>query len=295
MRSLGHLSNETHAQRFADYLYVKGIGSQIEAERDGTWTIWVLSDDDLPRAREMFDRYAANPSDASFVQTAQKAQSLREREAAEEKAVQARTFEGDRVFTDRRMQGTAPLTLVLMAISIGVYLVSILVPEADGRFLRFLFISERIREAGLPEVRGGQVWRLVTPIFLHFHILHILFNMLWLKDLGGMIENRYSTLYLGLFVLLVGISSNLAQFFAAGPGFGGMSGVVYGLLGYIWMKGKFDPGSGLHLPPSIVAMMLIWFLFGFTGLLNIANAAHGVGLAAGSVWGILSAQSRNRI
>ena len=70
-----------------------------------------------------------------------------------------------------------------------------------------------------------------------------------------------------------------------------MSGVVYALLGYIWMKGTFDPGSGYFLHPSTVGMMLIWFVLCFTPLMpiGIANTVHAIGLGLGIAWGYISA------
>ena len=82
----------------------------------------------------------------------------------------------------------------------------------------------------------------------------------WLRDLGSMIEERQSTRRLALLVFTISAASNLAQYLVSGPRFGGMSGVVYGLLGYIWIRGKFDPSSGLFLHPTTVQMMLIWFV-----------------------------------
>jgi len=82
--------------------------------------------------------------------------------------------------------------------------------------------------------------------------------------------------------------SNLVQYAWGGPNFGGMSGVVYGLLGYIWVRGKLDPGSGLYLHQTTVIMMLVWLAFGFTGILSIANGAHLGGLVVGLGWGYLS-------
>jgi GlpG protein len=124
--------------------------------------------------------------------------------------------------------------------------------------------------------------------------IHILFNMLWLYDLGGMIERRLGTLQLLLMVTAIGVASNLAQYFVSGPRFGGMSGVVYGLLGYIWIRGKLDPGSGFFLHPTIAMMMLIWLLFGYTGALNMANTVHTVGLITGLAWGAAAASARFR-
>jgi GlpG protein len=83
--------------------------------------------------------------------------------------------------------------------------------------------------------------------------------------------------------------SNLAQYYYKGPVFGGMSGVIYGLLGYVWIRGKFDPASGLYLHSYNVMMMLIWFFACLFNLIpNVANAAHAVGLVVGMAWGYLS-------
>ncbi len=142
---------------------------------------------------------------------------------------------------------------------------------------------------GLPEIRHGQIWRLITPIFIHANFPHIIFNGLAMLDFGSMVESRQNAGRLALLVLVIGILSNLGQYLTVGPYFHGISGVAYGLLGYIWMKSKFHPASGYYLHPQTVMMMLVWFVICFTPIIpGIANAAHGVGLIVGVAWGYLS-------
>jgi GlpG protein len=159
-------------------------------------------------------------------------------------------------------------------------------------FIRILFIRDPLLLqshlfGGLPEIMKGEIWRLFTPIFIHFGLIHLAFNMLWLWDLGNMVEDRKGTLFLAVFILIVSGSSNWVQYLMAGPVFGGMSGVVYGLLGYIWMKGKYDPASRLALHKMTVIMMIGWFFLCFF-LPNVANWVHGVGLMVGIAWGYLT-------
>ena len=154
-----------------------------------------------------------------------------------------------------------------------------------------------INDPGAPffaSVAGGEVWRLVTPMFVHFGILHILFNMMWLWDLGRAIELRKSALFLALFVIVTGTASNLAQYvITQSPLFGGMSGVVYALLGYFWIQGRINPYFGMALHQSTVVMMLGWYVLCWTGLVGpIANWAHTAGLAIGVAWGLLQGRSR---
>jgi GlpG protein len=93
-------------------------------------------------------------------------------------------------------------------------------------------------------------------------------------------------------VWITGIGSNLVQFhYGDTYVFGGMSGVVYGLLGYVWMKARFDPNSGFLLHQQTVLIMIAWFFLCAFGVIpNVANWAHGAGLAIGIVWGFLSAK-----
>ena len=147
----------------------------------------------------------------------------------------------------------------------------------------------------LPEVRSGQVWRLFTPIFVHFGILHLVFNLMWIRELGNFIQNRFGALYLTILVLTSAAVSNLAQFaWSLSPYFGGLSGVNYALFGFLWMRGRFDRFGFWTLSPQIVQTMMIWFVICFTPLMpNIANGAHTAGLLFGMLCGFATAKFAN--
>lgn len=137
-----------------------------------------------------------------------------------------------------------------------------------------------------------EYWRLLTPIFLHFSLLHIVFNMLWLWDLGGRVERVQGSGRLLAIVLLIGAGSNITQaIFSQHSIFGGMSGVIYGLLGYCWVWGYLRRDPALHVPTPVVTVMVVWLLLcvaGFTELLGagaVANAAHTGGLILGLILG----------
>jgi GlpG protein len=149
--------------------------------------------------------------------------------------------------------------------------------------IRGWFITEYL-DAGLPEIEDGQLWRLITPIFLHFAWFHLLFNGIWMWQLGSVIERRLGPADLGVLVLVIGAGSNIAQFYSTGPLFGGLSGVVYGLLGYFWVQGRFNPRFGLALNNAVVYLMLGWFVLCWAGIIpNVANWAHTAGLVLGMV------------
>jgi GlpG protein len=178
------------------------------------------------------------------------------------------------------------VSIVLIALCAFVALISNLGESRSA--LQLLFISDP-RSEGLTDIFNGQIWRLFTPIFIHFGIMHLVFNLMWIWDLGKLIEAKKGLKFYVLFVLVVAALSNLAQYlFAHSPFFGGMSGVVYGLFGYIWIRGRYDPKFSADLHKATVNMMLIWFLLCWTGLLGpIANWAHTAGLLIGAAWAYL--------
>ena len=128
-----------------------------------------------------------------------------------------------------------------------------------------------------------QSWRFITPALLHFSVLHIAFNLLWWWQLGGLVESEQGKQRLILLFAFSAFASNLAQFFLVGPYFGGLSGVVYALIGYCWLYGTLNKRSKIHLPNNMFIFLLAWLVLGFVDILpaNIANYAHLVGLLAG--------------
>jgi GlpG protein len=175
------------------------------------------------------------------------------------------------------------LTLLLIAACIAVALLSAF--GTDRSALEALFIASPARTPW-QEIAAGEIWRLLTPIFLHFGPIHLLFNLLWVWDLGRQIERRDGRWFLAGFVALVGVAANIAQYLASGPAFGGMSGVVYGLLAYIWMRNRRDPRARYVLRRYDVAICIGWYVLCWTGILGpIGNWAHTAGLVGGLVWG----------
>ena len=173
-----------------------------------------------------------------------------------------------------------PVTAILIALSIlvtwGLY-------EQHGEW----FYSH-LKMQDLPQVfENSQLWRLFTPVFLHFGILHLVFNMLMLWVFGRQLEIRESGWTFLALVLVLGLSSNLAQYLVTGPDFGGMSGVVYGVVAYCWVSNRMGRQPLFNLPNALMGFMLAWLLLGYSNLLswvgfgNMANAAHLAGLVAG--------------
>lgn len=157
------------------------------------------------------------------------------------------------------------------------------------------------------KIRQGQLWRLLTPSFLHSEFLHILFNMIWAWLLLKQIEERLPKLKLICLIVIIGILSNLAQYLVSGPYFLGFSGVVVGLAGFIWVRQKKAPWEGYPLQRS-TALFLLFFVIAMVGVelltltlhlfssmqlpFNIANTAHVVGGIVGLLLGRFSFFSR---
>ena len=177
-----------------------------------------------------------------------------------------------------------PATSALIAISLIVYLLMSL--GLQDLIVSLLLISEYYQPV-LPEISHGQLWRLFTPMFLHFSIFHIVFNLLWVWELGRIIEWHAGPVRLLVLALFISLAANLAQYLVNGPLFGGMSGIIYGYFGYIWVQSKTNSNFGFSLNPAVVKLMVGWFILCWTGILNwalnlnIANTAHTAGLICG--------------
>lgn len=147
-----------------------------------------------------------------------------------------------------------------------------------------------------PEAFGREPWRLLTSTLAHGNALHIFFNLYMLRSFGPALEQRLSKpLVLALF-LTISVGSAAAQF-AVGVGAVGLSGLLYGVFGFLWYgNSRVDRFRGL-LPSSTIQILVAWFFICIVatkvGAMNVANVAHGMGCALGWVaaWALLGPES----
>jgi GlpG protein len=189
---------------------------------------------------------------------------------------------------------TVPVTLILILLSIcGFLLVYLSAPAAWVSYLTFTAFRLEGDHIAMQEF-NGQYWRLVTPVFLHFSWLHIVFNSLWLWDLGGRVERVLGHFNMFMLFMVIAVVSNASQFAFGGGGlFGGMSGVVYGLLGFSWVAPLLQPRWQIKPTSAIMLVMTGWLVLCMAGMVEvlgfgaIANAAHVGGLLCGAALGVL--------
>jgi GlpG protein len=293
MRSIATFKEEKIALRFWNFLQSEDIESSLEEdESNKEWLIWVLEEEKISQAIVSYEEFKLTPNDSKF-------NSSKKNESELEKSYWSNSYKKSRFKNynlreswNKREKSPGMFSLSIIITSVAVFLLSGMGQNAEivNKFL----ITQKLNGT-LTEVLNGEVWRLITPIFLHFSFFHILFNMFWVHDLGGQIEKRKGSRFFLLFIVITAIISNLLQFKLGGPAFGGMSGVVYGLFGYVWIKCKFDPGDGLFIHQTTAIIMLGWFFLCFAvSDFGIANWAHAGGLITGTTWGYISAIRWNR-
>ncbi len=261
MQKIGHLNDKKQLTLFSDYLKSKGLDNTIRDHE-----IWIYDHEQLQLSKQLFNEFTEAEDKSTYkvnIKTRQK------------KPIPKAHSKIGRLLGNR----IGPVTLLLMIICIIVYLIG---ATDDNAIYQYLYFSQY--QTGMPEILQGQIWRLFTPMFIHFSIFHILFNMYWLYEFGTLIENKISIILFMVLVLIIDLIANLAQYLIAPSLFGGMSAVCYGLFGYLWIRSKFDPWSGIYLSQQIVGLFIIWLILCFTGYLGpIANVAHVTGLIVGII------------
>lgn len=130
-------------------------------------------------------------------------------------------------------------------------------------------------------------WRFVSCILPHGSPMHLIFNLYWVWSLGSALERIVGPgRYLG-FVVLTAVVSSGAEWLLASGGIG-LSGVVYGVFGLLWTMRNKPRYVGL-VDRTTYKLFMIWLVLcvvlTYTGLMGIANFAHGFGLLVGVMVG----------
>lgn len=309
MRQIATLDDPASAERFAGYLQLQGIQTQLLPEEKGT-AIWVYDEDQVEQARRELELFRAEPTHSRYLQAAREARKIQRKTPSVAESLPTNADEGG-------LLRQIPLTLTLLGIALVVALLTQFGSRRDSYLMELLSITRYVSHGdyiqyrpGLPAIRSGEIWRLITPAFLHFDFLHLAFNGLMLLSLGGAVERARGTLKLLLLFVVLAVGSNVAEYYVqwkipqeGGPAlvwdesplFGGLSGVLYGLFGYAWMKSRFEPELGLMASRETVLILMGWFIVCLIGLIpNVANVAHASGLLMGLAIGYAPCLWRKR-
>jgi membrane associated rhomboid family serine protease len=146
-------------------------------------------------------------------------------------------------------------------------------------------------------IRRGELWRLVTSIFPHGGILHLAFNIYWLWAFGTLVEEQFGHLKTAALILLFAVGPNALEFGFSAGGIG-LSGVGYGLFGLLWILSQRDERFRDAIHRRTVEIFVAWFFFCIfttaTGLMPVANIAHGAGALLGILTGFAIARPDRR-
>jgi GlpG protein len=279
MRHLQSYDDLELARGLSDALEVQSIENQVRSKESGH-AVWIINEADLEAARELASRYAGASADSSRAE----ADRIRKQREAGKRPVRIPGLSQRGGLA--RGGPVGQLTLALIVLCVAVSVLSGL-GKTDSPILRALFVVP-INAKGyyLHQIDWAQPWRLLTPMLIHFGLMHLGFNMLWLYRLGSQIENLQGTGVLLALVALTQVPGALVQFEVSGPLFGGMSGVVYGLFGFSWMQARYA-SRGYSLTDRDTMWIMGWFVLCATGLVgHIANAQHALGLVFGLLAGM---------
>lgn len=180
----------------------------------------------------------------------------------------------------------SPLTFALIAFSIAGFFLVLANQIAWVSLLSFQGFSVQANaivmdsyQAWLVRMGQGEWWRLFTPMFLHFSWLHLGFNVTLLGFFGIQLERHKGALWLFSHIMLFSLVANCAQYLSSQQLFGGMSGVVYGLIAYCAVINKRAGFAVYNCPMGLFYLSLVMIVLGFLQVftlfgLHIANWAH---------------------
>lgn len=264
------LLQREQALTFADYLNSLGIKAKAIPGSGHKWFVCVSNEYDLRKAKIELFRYAQSPYAKRY------AKASWEQAHKPENVKEFRSF-----FFNFINWNPFSFTSIVEIICVLFFILQLLIE----REMILLFSLTNFIDLSRP----WELYRLISPCFLHFGFLHIAFNLVMWEFLARSIERYFGTVKLFSLFLGVGLLSNILQlsFTPQNVVFGGLSGVVYGLIAYAGTLTTLKKESNfLGIPKGLltVSFMFIGFGFFFDG---IANLCHLGGFALGLLLGYI--------
>ncbi|TDN57417.1 rhomboid family intramembrane serine protease GlpG [Scandinavium goeteborgense] len=261
MLMITSFTNPRVAQAFVDYMATQGVVLTIQQHTQTD--VWLADESQASRVQNELARFMENPADPRYLAASWES-------GHTNSGLHYNRFP----FIATLKSNAGPLTWLIMCACILVFIVmNVVGDQAVMLWLAWPYDPSQQFE----------LWRYFTHAFMHFSVMHILFNLLWWWYLGGMVEKRIGSGKLLVITVISALLSGFIQHKFSGPWFGGLSGVVYALMGYAWLRGERDPESGIYLQRGLIIFSVLWLVVGWLDLfgMSIANGAHVTGLAVG--------------
>ncbi len=182
---------------------------------------------------------------------------------------------------------TAYVTPLLVALNVFIFLLETL---AGGSHDPCVLIRFGAKFNAL--IQEGQYWRLVTPIFLHVGLFHLLFNQYALWILGRDVERLFGSARFVILYLLAGVWGNVASMLFVEAISAGASGAIFGLVGaqlaFLWVNRERLGELGRQQSLNLLVIIGLNLTFGMA-VPGIDNWNHMGGLVAGLLLGVILA------
>lgn len=179
------------------------------------------------------------------------------------------------------------LTYVLIVLTVLVYLAQVILEQIYGFDLLFYLLG-KVNQA----ILLGQVWRLITPVFLHASPLHLLANMYALYVLGRSNESTNGHLRFGLLYFISAFGGNVLSFVLGKYNSLGASTATFGLLTaeavFIWQNRNFFANRGRNNLINIAMILALNLMIGLSSGSSIDNWGHVGGAIAGLFFAFLA-------
>ncbi|OGL08238.1 MAG: hypothetical protein A3I14_07010 [Candidatus Rokubacteria bacterium RIFCSPLOWO2_02_FULL_73_56] len=202
----------------------------------------------------------------------------------------------------RRVFRTLDFTNVVTVVCVALYIVSLVFePRAAlrprgmlGVFSPSLEALFTLGAAGAVPWRLGYWWTLLTAIYLHGGLLHILFNVLWIRQLGPAVQEVYGPARLVVIFTVAGAAGFVASNTLGVPFTIGASGSIFGLLGAIVAYGRKRGGVyGRMVLRQYGQWAVLLFVLGFF-MAGVNNWAHAGGFVGGFLAGLVLSLAERR-
>lgn len=270
MIKIASMSLDKDLSSYSNYLKGMGIAHRI-AEESGNQSIYVANSDNLSEAKSILDLYLNDQLETSG------------------------NFVEEKLFPiNANLLGLlleSPITICIIGLTLLIAIVTSLGSDLSVySVLLYPLIDTSSLLGSLGELRSVlMLTKTVTPMFLHFGELHLVFNMLWMWYFGKQLEQILPAWLFLSSIILISFTSNTVQYLVSGyNNFGGMSGVIYGLVGFSWIFSKIQFKKNMVISNNLfiffIVSLVVMEVFASS---RIATAAHVGGLVSGLILGAL--------